>query len=151
MPMPKYENQVLIERPVFDVFKYVGDFKNDVHWRNVKGVGITSGDPIRAGSMVAMTRPILGRKGFVNGDVTEYDRNKKIELKGSFWGFPFVQTIQFEHRGQQTNVKETLNISTRWMVWMALFFNLSLGSTLSNEWQQLKKMMDTRGEKQPVQ
>ena len=53
--MPQYENQILIERPVSDVFKYVGDFKNDVHWRNVKNVGITSGDPIRAGSMVAMT------------------------------------------------------------------------------------------------
>lgn len=149
--MPKYENQILIERPVFDVFKYVGDFKNDVHWRNVERVGITSGDPIRAGSMVAMTRPILGRKGFVNGDVTEYDRNKKIEIKGSFWGFPFIQTIQFEHRGQQTNIKESINISTRWMIWFALFFNLTLGGTLRREFEQLKQILDSRAEKQPLQ
>ena len=76
--MPKFENQVLIDRSIFDVFKYMGDFKNDTHWRNVKGIGITSGDPIRPGSMVAMTRSLWGRKGFVNGDVTEYERNKKI-------------------------------------------------------------------------
>ena len=103
--MPKFETQVLINRPVFQVFRYVGDFNNDVHWRNVKNVGITSGDPIRTGSMVAMTRRIMGRNGFVNSDVTDFERNRKIELKGSYWGFPFICTISFDHRGQQTNVK----------------------------------------------
>ena len=88
--MPKFETQVLINRPVFHVFRYVGDFNNDVHWRNVQSVGITSGDPIRAGTMVAMTRRIMGRGGFVNSDVTDFERNKKIELKGSYWGFPFI-------------------------------------------------------------
>ena len=112
--MPRFETQVLINRPVFQVFRYVGDFNNDVHWRNVKNVGITSGDPIRAGSMVAMTRRIMGRNGFVNSDVTDFERNRKIELKGSYWGFPFVCTITFDHRGQQTNVRETLDIRTRW-------------------------------------
>ena len=43
--MPRFETQVLINRPVFQVFRYVGDFNNDVNWRNVKNVGITSGDP----------------------------------------------------------------------------------------------------------
>lgn len=148
--MPTFENQVLIERPVFDVFKYVGDFNNDVHWRNVRNIGITSGDPIRPGSMVAMTRPLLGRKGFVNCDVVDYDRNKKIELKGSFWGFPFVKTIIFEHRGQQTNVREILNIRTRWMIWFSLFFNLALKGTLSKEWSQLKQILDSHGDRKAV-
>ena len=66
--MPKFETQVLINRPVFHVFRYVGDFNNDVQWRNVQGVGITSGDPVRAGTMVAMTRRIMGRRGFVNSE-----------------------------------------------------------------------------------
>jgi len=145
--MPNFENQILIERPVFDVFKYVGDFTNDTNWRNVRGVGITSGDPIRAGSMVAMTRSIIGRKGFVNCDVTEYERNKKIELKGSYWGFPCVHTLIFEHRGQQTNLKETLNIHTRWMVWFGLFFNMTLGGVLKRELEQLKQILDTHGDR----
>lgn len=145
--MPKFENQVLIDRPIFDVFKYMGDFKNDIHWRNVKGVGITSGDPIRPGSMVAMTRSVWGRKGFVNGDVTEYDRNKNVELKGSFWGFPFVHTITFERRGQQTHITETLDIRTRWMVWFGLFFNLALNKTLAKELAKLKQVLDSHGDK----
>ncbi len=148
--MPKFENQILIDRPIFDVFNYMGDFKNDTNWRNVKGVGITSGDPIRAGSMVAMTRPIMGRKGFVNGDVIEYDRNKKIEMKGSFWGFPFSYSVEFERRGQQTNVIERLDISTRWMIWFGLFFNLSLGKTLASELSNLKQLLDSHGEKKPA-
>ena len=148
--MSKFENQVLIDRPVFEVFKYVGDFTNDANWRNVRGIGITSGDPIRAGSMVAMTRPIMGRKGFVNGDVIEYDRNKKIVMKGSFWGFPFERTIVFEHRGQQTNVKETLDIRTRWMIWFSLFFNLTLKGTLTKEWNNLKHLLDSHGEKKAI-
>ena len=144
--MPKFENQVLINRPVFQVFKYVGDFRNDVHWRNVHGVGITSGDPIRAGSMVAMTRRLMGRKGFVNSDVTDYERNRKIELKGSYWGFPFIATITFEHRGQQTNVKETLDIRTRWMFWFGFFFSATLKSALRKEWADLKHLLDSHGD-----
>lgn len=144
--MPKFENQVLINRPVFQVFKYVGDFTNDVHWRSVHGVGITNGDPIRAGSMVAMTRRLMGRKGFVNSDVTDYERNRKIELKGSYWGFPFIATITFEHRGQQTSVRETVNIRTRWMFWFGIFFSLTLKSALRKEWDALKHLLDSHGD-----
>ncbi len=143
--MPKFETQVLINRPVFQVFRYVGDFTNDANWRNVSNVGITSGDPIRTGSMVAMTRRILGRKGFVNCDVTDYERNKRIELKGSYWGFPFVSTIIFDHRGQQTNIRETLEIRTRWFFWFGIFFNLTLSRLLQREYDALKQVLDSSG------
>ena len=149
--MPKFENQILINRPVFQVFRYVGDFNNEVHWRRVEGVGITSGDPIRTGSMVAMTRRIMGRKGFVNYDVTDYDRNKKIELKGSYWGFPCLCTITFEHRGQQTNVRESVDIRTRWMFWFGLFFNLTLKSLLQKELNNLKQLLDGHGDRKVAQ
>ncbi len=140
--MPRFETQILIDKPVFQVFRYVGDFNNDVNWRNVKNVGITSGDPIRAGTMVAMTRRIVGRNGFVNSDVTDFERNKKIELKGSYWGFPFVSTITFEHRGQQTNIRETLDIRTRWFFWFGIYFNLTLKGVLRREWDNLKQVLD---------
>ena len=140
--MPRFETQVLINKPVFQVFRYVGDFNNDVNWRNVKNVGITSGDPIRAGTMVAMTRRIVGRNGFVNSDVTDYERNRKIELKGSYWGFPFVSTITFEHRGQQTNIREILDIRTRWFFWFGIYFNLTLKGVLRREWDNLKQVLD---------
>ena len=145
--MPKFENQVLINRPVFQVFQYVGDFDNEVNWRNVQNVGITSGNPVRAGTMVAMTRRIVGRKGFVNSDVTDFERNKKIELKGSYWGFPFISTLTFEHRGQQTNVRETLDIRTRWMFWFGFYFNLTLKSLLRRELDNLKQILDTHGDR----
>ncbi len=145
--MPKFETQVLINRPVFQVFRYVGDFNNDAHWRNVSNIGITSGDPIRAGSMVAMTRRIMGRKGFVNCDVTDYERNKKIELKGSYWGFPFVSTMTFDHRGQQTSVKETLDIRTRWFFWFGIFFNVTLKGVLRRELDQLKRVLDAHSDR----
>lgn len=145
--MPKFENQILINRPVFQVFQYVGDFNNDVHWRKVQGVGITSGTPIRAGSMVAMTRRIMGRRGFVNSDVTVYERNKKIELKGSYWGFPFICTLTFEHRGQQTNIRESLDIRTRWMFWFGIFFNTALKGLLRKELANLKQLLDSHGDR----
>ncbi len=148
--MPTFENQILIDRPVFDVFKFVGDFTYDAEWRNVSQIGITSGDPIRVGSMVAMTRPLMGRKGFVNADVVAYDRNKKFELKGSFWGFPFLRTVTFEHRGQQTNVREIIEIRTRWQVWFIPFFGLTLRGTLTKEWKKLKQILDGHGDRKAV-
>jgi len=148
--MPTFENQVLIERPVYDVFKYVADFSNDSSWRNVDRVGMTSADPIRVGTMVAMTRKIAGFKGFVNGDVVEYDRNKKLVMKGSFWGFPFVRTVEFEHRGQQTNLKQTIDIRTRWMVWFNAFFSVALRGALSAELNTVKQLLDTHGDRKSV-
>ena len=145
--MPKFENQALINRPVFQVFSYVGDFTNEDQWRDVQNIGITSGNPIRAGSMVAMTRRIMGRKGFVNSDVTDFERNKKIELKGSYWGFPYIVTMTFEHRGQQTNVRETLDIRTRWMFWFGFFFNLTLKRVLRRELDNLKQLLDSHGDR----
>ncbi len=142
--MPKFETQVLINRPVFQVFRYAGDFNNDIHWRNVRNVGMTNDNPIRTGTMVAMTRRIMGRGGFVNCDVTDYERNRKIELKGSYWGFPFVSTMTFEHRGQQTNVRETLEIRTRWFFWFGIFFNLTLKGVLRRELEQLKQVLDSQ-------
>ncbi len=148
--MPSFENQVLIDRSVFDVFKYVGDFANDSNWRNVERIGITSGDPIRPGSMVAMTRRVAGFKGFVNADVVEYERNKKIELKGSFWGFPFTQTLLFENRSQQTNIKETIEISTRWMIWFNVFFSITLRGAFGKELQNLKQLLDGHGDRKKL-
>ncbi len=145
--MPKFENQVLINRPVFQVFSFVGDFTNEDQWRDVQNIGITSGNPIRAGSMVAMTRRIMGRKGFVNSDVTDFERNKRIELKGSYWGFPYICTMTFEHRGQQTNVRESLDIRTRWMFWFGFFFNLTLKRVLRRELETLKQVLDSHGDR----
>ena len=145
--MPKFENQVLINRPVFQVFSFVGDFTNEDQWRDVQNIGITSGNPIRAGSMVAMTRRIMGRKGFVNSDVTDFERNKRIELKGSYWGFPYICTMTFEHRGQQTNVRESLDIRTRWMFWFGFFFNLTLKGALRRELDNLKQLLDSHGDR----
>lgn len=149
--MPSFENQILIERPVFDVFKFVGDFKNDSQWRQVHGIGITSGNPTRPGTMIAMTRKVGGFKGFVNADVIEYERNKRIELQGSFWGFQYTHTISFEHRGQQTNIQEAVNIRTRWMFWFGIFFNMTLGRALKNELASLKTLLDNHGDRKPAQ
>ena len=148
--MPRFEAQVLINRPVFQVFRYVSDFNNDLNWRNVRNIGITSGDPIRTGSMVAMTRRITVRSGFVNADVTDFERNRRIELKGSYWGFPFVSTMTFDHRGQQTNVKESLYIRTRWFFWFGIFFNLTLNGVLRGELGKLKQLLDSHGDHKSV-
>ena len=48
----------------------------------------------------------------------------------------------FEHRGQQTNIRETLDIRTRWFFWFGIYFNLTLKGVLRREWDNLKQLLD---------
>ncbi len=144
--MPAFEYRTTIRRSTFDVFNFVSDFSNYEKWRpQVINVSVREGDPLRVGSMVAETRRLMGRTSFVNADIVDYDRNKKITLKGSYNNFPFTRTITIQHHGAgECLVIDEINIRVGWMIWNNLLLNLSLKNQLAQEWENLKQIMETR-------
>src|SRR5690349_10533210 len=101
--MADVEHKLSIARPVSDVFKAVSDYENTEamqKWQpTLKSMGITEGNPVRTGSMVAMTRSFMGGNVFVNLDVLDLQRNKRLELSGMHGGFRYRREIEFVPNG----------------------------------------------------
>jgi len=144
------ENSITIGRPISDVYRTVTDFSNSERmkaWRtSVQSIGITAGDPLRTGSMIAMTKHFLGSAIFVNVDITDLQRNKRVELKGMHGRFPYVRSIEFAPSGRETVVRDHIEIRTPWIFFFYTpFLTSSLKRQTQQEWQALKEMLESEG------
>ncbi len=139
--MPVIEQKIVIQKPLFDVFRVATDFKTVSSWQpRTTAINITSGDPIRPGTMLSIRRGGV----FINADIIEYDRNKKVLMQGIWGRFRFSRTIEFHSGGRETTINDKLNIHTGWLYfWYAPILSATLRSELSAEWAQLKKQLET--------
>lgn len=147
--MPSFEHHVTIQRPSFDVFRYVGNFNNAPKWQtSTLAVTLTAADPVRVGTMVALRRAFMGRHISINLDVLDYQMNKVIELKGVFNIFPFHRIISFSSSGGgATHIHDQIHIRTGWLYsWYNPFLSRALGGQIRQEWDTLKRLMEARAE-----
>jgi hypothetical protein len=141
--MPVIEQKIVIQKPLFDVFRVAMDFNHASSWQpRTTAINITSGDPLRPGTMLSIRRGSV----FINADVIEYERNKKITMQGIWGRFRFNRVIEFHSGGRETTITDKLNIHTGWLYfWYAPILTMNLGSELKAEWAQLKKQLETSG------
>lgn len=137
--MTEIENRITIKSTIFDVFKHVADFEKWAEWQNdTLSVTVTSGEPVRAGTMVAMMRRFLGSKIFVNFDVLDFQRNKVIEMTGVHGRFAFRRKIEFASGGGETQIIDSMRLRVPWLwFWYRPFLSSALNRQLKNDWQQL--------------
>lgn len=147
--MATIEIDTTVGKPITSVYKAVtgyDDVEEMKQWRtNLQSVGITAGNPLRTGSMIAMTKQFMGSSTFINADVLELERNKKIQLKGRFGRFAFTRIIEFNPVGRDTVVRDKFTFDAGWIwFWYTPFFNNALRAQLKNEWTNLKQMLEAQ-------
>lgn len=145
--MADIEHQVIVKNNLVEVFKTATAFEDDEtlkQWQTgVKTVGVTAGDPLRAGSMIGMKKQFMVSEIFVNVDVTDLQRNKRIAYKGVHGRFPYNREIEFVSSGRETQINDRINLKTGWLFfWWRPFAINALRSQTANEWNNLKKMLD---------
>lgn len=145
--MPRIEHRVTIQRPVFDVFKLAGDFNRWLEWQaGITDVSMISGNPIRSGTMLSVRRNLLGRNVFINADVIEYDRNKRIELRGVHGTFPFQRVQEFQSQGRETLIIDNLNFKTGILYfWYGPILAGALRRQMEADWASLKQLLERQG------
>ncbi len=141
--MANVEFSTTIARPVSDVFSAATSFDNLEALRkwqpDLLNVGITAGDPLRTGSMIAMTRRFLGSQIYV----IDYQRNKRIELKGMHGRFPYRREIEFTPSGRETLVSDKITMPIGWLFfWYRPFVWGAVRRQISAEWQNLKTQLN---------
>jgi carbon monoxide dehydrogenase subunit G len=146
--MADIEHQVTIAKPISEVYTAMTDYENlqsIQRWQpDTLSLGVTAGSPLRAGSMIAMSRRFMGSKTFVNVDVLEIQRNKRIELKGIHGRFPFSREIELSPSGRETIIHDSITLKIGWLFfWYRPFLQKALTRQTAQEWQNLKKLMES--------
>lgn len=146
--MADIELKITIARPIGDVFKAATDYENTEAiktWqRAVVSLGITEGKPLRTGSMIAMTRQFMMSKIFVNWDVLDFQRNKRLELSGIHGRFRYRRDIEFVPNGRETSITDRVTVNTGFIYfWYRPFLLNAIRSQIKQEWDTLKKQLET--------
>jgi carbon monoxide dehydrogenase subunit G len=112
--MPVVKETFTLPRPLFDVFKVATDFEQyPTLLKGVRDIHITSGDPLRAGSMVSMVRDGI----FINADVLDFQRHKAITLQGVWGRFRFTRKQEFVSTGSgSTQVTDAFEVHMGFLV-----------------------------------
>lgn len=124
----KFEQSVIINQPVEEVWKFVSTIENAPKWdRGVIATRQTSEGPIGVGTTVQTTRQLLGRQRTGNYVVSEYEPNKKIALTASLGPFQGQVRLAFEsvsggtrftQSGEMENTSGLWNLITPLLVLM---------------------------------
>jgi uncharacterized protein YndB with AHSA1/START domain len=82
-PRPiQFDQSVVIERPLEEVFAFLADPENDAQWTPVvKETRMTSEGPLGVGTRYEQSGHFLGRNFEMLFEVTEYEPNRKIGQK----------------------------------------------------------------------
>ncbi|MCU0511379.1 MAG: SRPBCC family protein [Anaerolineae bacterium] len=148
--MPVIEHSITINRPLVDVFRAVADFNAWHTWQpGITTVNLTSGDPVRVGTMLTIVRGGT----FINADVLDYQRNKLIVFQGVWGRFRFSRTLDFQSGsvgGREAVVKDKINLQTGWLFfWYAPLLAMSVRSQTGGDWASLKRQLENSGRSQP--
>jgi len=77
----KFEESVVIERPLEQVFAFVSDPRNDTEWaEEIVEVRQTSEGALGVGASFVQVARFLGRRLEVPFEVTEYEPNQKVAI-----------------------------------------------------------------------
>lgn len=87
--MIRVEVEVEIARPPEEVFAYITNFENNIHWQQgMRKITITSEGPLGVGSTYDQVARFLGRDIVSSFVVTEYEPNHHIRIKTTESSFP---------------------------------------------------------------
>jgi len=103
--MAKFENSIVINRPVEEVFAFLSNQENNPKWQsgsleNKK----TSDGPIGVGTTYHSVSQALGRRIEGELQVTEYEPNRKYSGKSKSGSIPFELWMTFERVNGSTRI-----------------------------------------------
>ena len=80
--MIRAEQDIIIDRPLEEVFAYVGDQTNGPHWQSgLVEVRRTTEGPVGVGTKHTLVRKFMGRRLDADNEYVAYEPNKRIVFK----------------------------------------------------------------------
>jgi uncharacterized membrane protein len=101
--------EVLIARPIDEVFAFVADVRNRPRWDDsVESQELTSPEPIRVGSTVRTRLRSTGREYQYTWEIVEHEPPNRMTVESTSGPFPTTLAFQFDGREGGTQVEASV-------------------------------------------
>jgi uncharacterized membrane protein len=106
--MTTVERSIVIERPIHEVWDFVQDTSNNALWQTtlLESQVLTEG-PTRAGTQVEEVRRFLGMRVPMTLELTEFEPDRKLAVKGISGGIPLSGSYVLERFADGTKLTVT--------------------------------------------
>jgi polyketide cyclase/dehydrase/lipid transport protein len=79
--MINYDTDVIVDRPIEQVFRFMLDVRRYDDWTDMRGTHLVTGDRLQRGSQVQTTLALGPKKETAVFEVVEYEENRKLVWK----------------------------------------------------------------------
>jgi uncharacterized protein YndB with AHSA1/START domain len=118
--MIKNEKSIIIDRPIEEVFAYVGDLETGSQWQSaLLEVRRTTQGPLGIGTQFMSVRKFMGQKMEATVEFVTYEPNRQITFKSISGPSPFEQSFLFESTAEGTRLTSILELQTGGLMGLA--------------------------------
>jgi uncharacterized protein YndB with AHSA1/START domain len=110
--MIKNEKSIIIDRPIEEVFAFVGDLRNGLQWQspNLLDVRRTTEGPLGIGTQYTSVRKLMGRKMQDNVEFVAYEPNKRLTFRSTSSSMPMETSHIFESTAEGTRLTTVIEM-----------------------------------------
>jgi len=107
----RFTNTITIRRPAADVFTFLARFENVPRWNYaISETRKVSDGPVGVGTRYVQSRTVP-RRSEEAFEITEYEPDRKLSIKGSLGPFHAEATYVLEQTGDVTRLSNTMDLA----------------------------------------
>jgi uncharacterized protein YndB with AHSA1/START domain len=120
LKMIRATQSAVIDRPVHDVFAYVGDQTNTPHWQaGLVEVRRTTDGPIGVGTTHTFVRSFMGRRMEADNEYVAYEPNERIAFKTTSGPVRMEASYLFEPMAEGTRLTSAIEMDASGLLSLA--------------------------------
>jgi len=137
--------EILVSRPLDEVFAFVGDVRNRPRWdESVDSEELTSPEPIGVGSTVRTRLRSMGREYQYTWEIVEHDPPNRMRVQSTSGPFPTTLVFQFLDRDDKTEVQATVTgRPSGFLRVLQPMISRSTQKNLETGYARLKRLLET--------
>lgn len=141
--MMKFENSVIIEQPVKQVFDFVTNPRNNTRWQtDILELEITSEGRFELGSTYRCVNRFMGQRIETEGVITDYVPDRVCAYRITSGAVTGESNFYFEAVNGATKFTATANLDLRFFKFGQVLVKRKIYKQLKNDMLQLKKILE---------
>ena len=138
-----FENSVLIDRPVEQVFQYVTDFSNNSRWQtDLLDMEMTSGGNFGQGSTYRCVNRFMGQHIETEGLITEYEPDRQCSIRITTGPVIGTSNLCFEAVNGSTRFTTAGELDLTFFRLAKLLVKRKIKKQLTNDMAKLKAILE---------
>ena len=139
----KFENNVIINLPVNEVFDFVTNFDNNAKWQtDILELEMTSEGRFDLGSTYRCVNRFMGQRIESEGVITSYVPDQTCSFRIMSGSVTGESNFFFEAADGATKLTATANLDLRYFKMGKIFVRRKIDQQLKNDMLQLKKILE---------